>query len=437
MDADVSASSERSYQDHKDVTGFALPDQRESHPMNRKEEFEALLAYFANAPISFAGGRADGGVSDEAILKELRSARARLKRNPELFSGDPEGFFTFDDPVLAITAYAFQGHRVRPSVLGLAGNDGGDLRNESIWQWVKTGIHMWRSRKDEAYQTLMGMTPRHPIKFDKDVLRIAVAGDAGFRGKAQTKLIESIRERHCEDPFDLLIHLGDTYFAGKDTEFLHHLLGPFKSVGPRFLTLIGNHDLYLGGDGFLSVLTILEQPGRYFCVESPHWRIACLDTSLYAETLRRNFGRLDKGQKDWLDEQLDADDGKKLILMSHHYAVSGWEKPSHVLSQQMNPRLKKVFAWYWGHEHGCATYGRRTSGINGACVGNGAFLEKRKAQSREPAPTWVAAGHCSCYRDKTDFWPHGYLELELQPAQVVERYHLETGKSHRRTLKRY
>lgn len=424
--------------------------------MNPKEEFESLLANLADAPIRSAGGRSsrrsttgkssrrikadlsefEGGIDEERVQQELRRARARLKRDPSLFSGDSTGFFTYDDPILAITAYLYQSHLQMSSVLACAGKEGEDLRNQSYWKWAKTAIHMWLSRNDKSYQTLMGMTPRESIKIDKDVMRFAVTGDAGFRGQAQTNVMYSIRDRHRDAPFDLLIHLGDIYFAGQGGEFFHHFLAPFQSVGPRVVTLVGNHDLYVGADAFLDALKILKQPARYFCVENPHWRVACLDTALPAETLRRNSGLLDNGQLSWLDEQLEAGDGKEMVLMSHHYIVSGWAKPSSGLKSQLASRLSKIFAWYWGHEHSCATYDKKAAGFYGACVGNGAFLEVWKAPRLKPLPKWYAKGRCSCYQERSKFWPHGYLELELHRTQVIEKYHLEGGKSYTRTLKR-
>jgi hypothetical protein len=415
--------------------------------MNRKEEFETLLADIADAPVGFAGGKSPRraastrpkrgeDVSEEAVLKELRRAKDELEKNPSLFCGDPDGLFTYDDPVLAITAYLYQSHLLMSSVLGKAGEKGENLRNDSYWKWAKTAIRTWISRDDKSYQTLMGMTPQEVIKVDKEVVRIAVVGDAGFSGQAQSNVLYSMRDRHRAAPFDLLIHLGDIYFAGNSDEFLQHFLAPFSNVGPRVLTLVGNHDIYLGADAFLHTLSVLRQPGRYFCVETPYWRVACLDTALPAETLRRNWGRLDEGQLIWLDRQLDAGDGKETILMSHHYIISGWEKPSDELSRQLSPRLGKVFAWYWGHEHNCATYNKKTAGVYGACVGNGAYLDVLKAPIRNPSPDWYAKGYCSCYPGKSNFWQHGYLELELQSKKAIETYHLESGKPHKRILKR-
>jgi hypothetical protein len=430
-----------------------------------KEEFESLLAYFAAAPVTFAGSKASRSsrgksarrstkdnkplrrskgklsklkdeISDETVLQELRRAKAILKKDPSLFSGDPKGLFTYEDPILANIAYVCQSYLLKPSVVKLAGEEKRAISKRNYWEWAKTGIKLWLSRNDKSYQTLMGMTPRESIKIEKDVIRIAVTGDAGFKGLAQKNVLDSIKERHRENPFDLLIHLGDVYFAGNNKEFFENLLAPLQRVGPTVLTLIGNHDLYFGGEAFLNALDVLRQPGRYFCIENPHWRVACLDTALPAETLRRNSGRLDKGQLTWLEEHLASGDGRETILMSHHYIVSGWETPSDDLKRQLASHLNKIFAWYWGHEHSCAIYDKKAAGFYGACIGNGAFLETWKTPSREPLPKWYAKGKCSCYQDSSEFWPHGYLELELQPKRIVEKYHLEGGKPHRRILKR-
>ena len=47
----------------------------------------------------------------------------------------------------------------------------------------------------------------------------------------------------------------------------------------------------------------------------------------------------------------------------------------------------------------------------------------------------VRAGRCSCYKKKSKDWPHGFLELELGPGMVLERYHLENGELFERHLR--
>lgn len=401
--------------------------------MTQRKNFESLLTSIADTPVGSAGPDDGDGIDENRILSEIRAAKERLKADPSLFSGDPNKFFTYDDPILAIMAYLYQSHLQMAHVVGVAGPEGADLLEETLWKWAKTGVYMYLTRNNKSYGTLMGRTPRENIVIPNGVIRIAVAGDAGYRGQAQSNVIYNIRENHRNKAYDLLLHLGDIYFSGHKGEFLEHFLAPFMNVGPRVLTLVGNHDLYMGADSFLHTLKVLHQPGRYFCIENPHWRIACLDTALPASSITRNAGRLDEGQLEWLDSLLDKDDGKKNILMSHHFVVSGWEKTSDELLNQLQPRLKKVFAWYWGHEHRSATYSKSTVGYHGACIGNGAFLESWKAPTREPQPDWYPESRCACY-GISNYWPHGYLDLELHPTRIVENFYLENGDSHIRTL---
>ncbi len=372
-----------------------------------------------------------------SVLDEIRRAQERLEADPTLFSGDPDGVFTYEDPILAAGSLWAHAGPASASTVGEAG-DGSELSNSAILRWIKTGIYAWLSRGDKAFVTLGGRTPSQPIMIDKEHVRFAVVGDAGYRGHAQDKVIRYISRRHGESNFDRVIHLGDVYFSGSGQEMLRNFLGPFSTIGAGVLTLVGNHDLYYGADGYSEALNVLRQPGRYFCIETPRWRLICLDTSLAAERLLRNEGYLDDGQLRWLDHLLSAGDGKRVILLSHHYIVSGWGSVSDTLGNQLRDRIKEyknVCAWYWGHEHGCVTYDRDDLGVFGACVGNGAFLEEWKPPHLSPSPSWYAKGRCTCYNaGGSKFWPHGYLELELTPDKIIENYHLEAGETHQRIL---
>jgi hypothetical protein len=131
-------------------------------------------------------------------------------------------------------------------------------------------------------------------------------------------------------------------------------------------------------------------------------------------------------------------------VMSHHFCISAWETPSEKLKPQIEDIFRnKVFAWYWGHEHRCATYGREGHGFYGACVGNGSFSEPWTVPSRSKSahPSWYADSRCEVHSQN---WPHGFLELELctnsegepLPGLVLESYHLENvAAPHLRTLR--
>jgi len=204
------------------------------------------------------------------------------------------------------------------------------------------------------------------------------------------------------------------------------------------LTLCGNHDLYCGAEPFLSLIKTLRQPGRYFAIETPGWRIVCLDTSLASYSLLRGDGRLDDRQLEWLRGLLNIRDGRATVLLSHHFIRSAWGKGSPILHHQLSEDVKnKVFSWYWGHEHGCAAYKQDGFGFYGACIGNGAFFKKWEPPRPELSqPAWYAKGRCECGgKDGPHFWQHGFLELELLPQKrLLERFHLENGETFERRL---
>jgi hypothetical protein len=383
---------------------------------------------------------------DREMRIAIREAINRAQTNPSLLQGVSGAEFTFSDPLLAAAVYSLRvnltGRKSTPHASAVPGEELSS--NPQIWgRWVRIGLHLFLNPNDSSLQQLAAYTPEKTISYDKPIVRFAIVGDAGYKGIAQDTVFQMIASRHQHSAFDALIHLGDVYFAAGGEEMLHHFLGPvsrFRNAGLKVFTLLGNHDLYYGASAYRVALDILQQPGRYFGIESPHWRIACLDTALFDDTLGRYQGKLDDRQLNWLDKFL-GNGQRHNALMSHHYYVSAWKPNGTPLRAQIAHLVKdRVTAWYWGHEHACATYERSDHGFYGACVGNGAFRERwhPPKHSRPGYPSWYAKGQCQCYHDDDHrYWPHGFLELELRPDSIVETYHLEDGpkSQHTRTLK--
>jgi hypothetical protein len=233
-----------------------------------RSEFERILKDMCDPTA------ATGLVEDRRSRDSVARALKRLERNPALFSGDPDGVFSYEDPVLARAAHSY--FAMRHAVGTARGGD--ELRNMSA-RWIRVAIGAVLNRNDKALQDLAGMVPVSTVGINSSKVRIAVIGDAGYEGNAQKKVLRMIREQHLDRPYDLLIHLGDTYFGGTIEETARHLVRPLLAAGPRPLSLCGNHDLYYGAEGFVFAVTAFKQPGRYFLVETPEYRIAALDTS--------------------------------------------------------------------------------------------------------------------------------------------------------------
>jgi hypothetical protein len=393
------------------------------------DEFEGVLR--AGAAVPFGSAAADDTSAREAIEQALR----RLEQQPDVRCLAPDGAETYNDPVLAV---AFAWAMAASEAVGIAAAPtGSDLRTASLFKWALVGVKMWLNRGAAAFNDLAARIPSQALCINKETVRIAVVGDAGYRGVPQDNVLFMIKAAHQRESFDLLIHLGDTYFAGSEAEIVRHLLAPFGEVDVRLVALCGNHDLYHGPAGYTAALKSIKQLGRFLMIETPHWRIAGLDTALGSAGQFGDDGSLDDVQLQWLDGHLLSESPKKLVLMSHHFIVSGWEPPAKTLLMQLKERVRgRVFAWYWGHEHRCVTYDPDDGGFYGACIGNGAFLEKWSAPRRDcTAPTWYASHRCSCIKPKgSDYWPHGFLELELGPHGIKEIYHLEGGHTYKREL---
>lgn len=381
--------------------------------------------------------------SDDEIEGALAAASLRLQKHPELLSGDPNGVFTFEDPVLAAALYWLRKSEASHKALyGAAGKAPGEKLKEGWYRpaWIKTGVRALFSQLSNTRVQLAAMTPDAPVETKSSPLRIAVCGDAGFAGVAQDRVIGMILARHRQKPFDFAIHLGDVYFAGNVEEMALNFLDPFSKItraGLRLLTLVGNHDLYYGGTSFMFAMKMLQQPGRYFLIESPHWRIACLDTSLGAVNIAGDDARLDQKQLEWLDSILGSADKRPVVAMSHHFSISGWGAPPVSLTSQLNHRFEdSIFAWYWGHEHNCALYSRSSANTWwGACVGNGSFIENWSEPGKQ-APEWFPRKPCTCYPHKGPAYrPHGFVELELHPDRIEETSRMENKETYSRTLR--
>ncbi|MGA2740780.1 MAG: metallophosphoesterase [Bryobacteraceae bacterium] len=396
------------------------------------KEFEQFLDSLAEAP----------SVDDDPYLAEVREARDRLRRHPELLRGG-EDHFVYDDPVLTkILVGAQEAQRLEQNVLAASASPGGNLTN-SWYRWAPTICRTVYHRLTGSEEQLASRTPIKEAKIDKPKVRLGIVGDAGYSGRPQDVVLDLILARHKAAPFDAVIHLGDVYFAAGPEEMKKHFLAPFSALGfqgSRVYTLLGNHDVYLGGAAYLAALKTLDQPGRYFCIETDNWIVACVDTTLFDSSYNKGSGGMEPTQLDWLQGLLQRE--KPLILLSHHYYASAWGESGQSLRSVLHPvfqRSKAPCAWYWGHEHLVAAYDKHPDGFTGACLGNGAFLEEAKEPRRFAAgaplppwylkPAWYAASRCTCFDKKARYWPHGFLEVELTPGRIEESYHLENEAS--------
>ncbi len=283
--------------------------------------------------------------------------------------------------------------------------------------------------------------------------RIGLVGDWGTGLYGAPLIADAIRKD--ADPFTMLMHLGDTYYAGTKREMKERFLDlwPMRSDATH-RALNSNHDMYSGGEYyFKDVLPVFNQDASYFAHQNDHWTLVGLDVA-------HTDHAIDDDQVEWLSGILSQAGDRKVVLFSHHQLFSGYETQGEKLRAHQGfakiLNSKRIFAWYWGHEHRCAIYQERdaASGLWGRCIGHGGMPQGRKktfdlpkASGQEKAdwrlapprvdrdgnrlapPFLVLEGrnpHITGEED--DFTPHGYAVLTLDGRHLIEQVMDTEGK---------
>ena len=138
---------------------------------------------------------------------------------------------------------------------------------------------------------------------------------------------------------------------------------------------------------------------------------------------------------------------RKVILFSHHQPFSRLNQQGPDLQAAL-AGLPPIAAWYWGHEHECIIYDKHPKFGLGRCIGHGGIPSPRKSEvlsapldrslngiswkrlsATANAPSSLALdGPNSLVKgEEAKFGPHGYLTLEFDGPDLVERVHLPDG----------
>lgn len=216
-------------------------------------------------------------------------------------------------------------------------------------------------------------------------------------GTGTPESVNLLRQIQAVGSPDLLVHLGDIYYAGTEAEVQQNFVSAVRQVYPTAFTpggfpvynLAGNHDMYAGGAGYYGLLQSSGQPASYFCLQNADWQVVCLDTGYNDRdpfTVLTNITSLPDDQAAWAVNLVQGRGSRGTILLSHHQLYSGagdvgaskagsettrWGiNPS--LYRQLQPVLGAVSVWIWGHEHNTVIF-EPTPGLPpGRCIGSGA-----------------------------------------------------------------
>ncbi len=289
------------------------------------------------------------------------------------------------------------------------------------WAWLKRALR-GRIRYQRPQKT--GSIPAP--------CRAAVFGDWGTGLYGAPVIGRSIAGD--PDPVDLVLHLGDTYYAGTGGEFEKRFVPHWPERAEALhRSLNANHEMYSGGRAYRdTVRRRFGQKSSVFSLANDRWLLIGMDTALEDHSLNDE-------QAAWVKALVDGAGGRKVVLFSHHQPFSRLDKQGPRLIEKLRPVLdgRKLFAWYWGHEHHCVLYERHPKwGFWGRCIGHGGIPEFRhELLGRAPKkPSWKkfpAAGlipECRVLNGPNEFLgklakeysPHGYATLIFDDDKLIE-----------------
>lgn len=288
-----------------------------------------------------------------------------------------------------------------------------------------------------------------PAEYDgvAEDARLVIVGDWGTGLPRARNVAAQMRERIADAVAARrqvhVLHLGDVYYSGLETEDQRRFLDLWPvtqeqaDAGVTSWSLNGNHDMYSGGFGYFG--TLLRdprfrrqrspdgKPTSFFRLRSPSWDFIGIDTSWDSDvTSAGKVGVLTDPQGSYVAAAA-AQSSRKLVLFSHHQLLSVYDQADigSTLPAKLAPVLNgnRVTAWWWGHEHRAIAY-EAAAGIRyPRCLGNGGvpvLPDPAPPAGSKPAITWHSTR--SVREDGQERTRFGFAVLDLHPDRIEVAY---------------
>lgn len=313
--------------------------------------------------------------------------------------------------------------------------------DHDIAGWVGKFFPAWLAAKFRGKRPFL--PPSETVVDLRDGARVAVLGDWGSGLYGAPVSATSILA--TTPAYDLVLHLGDVYYAGTSDEVRRNFLDVWPRVpGAKHRALNANHEMYSGGEGYFD-LTLKDgafaQSSSCFALQTPRILLLGLDTAYEDHDLSAE-------QVAWIRRRVAAAEGRKVVLFSHHQPFSQFEDGGEKLVAKLGDLLteRKVFAWYWGHEHRCAIFDRHEPWqLWGRCIGHGGYPAFRDTfggtgqrnvdgsiwhavQTRNWPVARVLDGPNEYVKgEAARYAPNGYASLVLDGDRIHEAVHAPNG----------
>jgi hypothetical protein len=222
---------------------------------------------------------------------------------------------------------------------------------------------------------------------------------------------------------DVLIHLGDIYYAGTQNEVHMNFLDICRLIlgnHVALFSLCGNHDMYASGNGYYWLIDQIGQQASYFCLQNVDWQFVAMDTGHNDNnpiTVSSNMTKLSTApgwsEADWVLQKINTAGNRKKVLLSHHQLFSPFGAVGKInedryayntnLMANFEGILPQIDWWFWGHEHTLGVFEPYMGLKRGRCVGASAvpvFTDQQKYETATglrtfngaPMPGWDPKG---------------------------------------------
>ena len=317
--------------------------------------------------------------------------------------------------------------------------------------WFGWATVAWAKLKNPHPHPIIRPKKAEALAFP-DAGRVGVIGDWGSGLYGAPEIAKAIRRD--PDPYAMMLHLGDVYYSGTENEVQQRFLSLWPQRKEAIHRAINsNHEMYSGGfPYFQKILPKFDQEASYFAYQNKNWTLIGLDVAYKDHDI-------DDEQVEWLKAILSKAGDRKVVLFSHHQLYSHFESQGAKLWGHPEfgkiLRSKRIFAWYWGHEHRCTVFEGADSnfGILARCIGHGGMPESRDSSRDLPRAGEPAYSRAEWRRSKArpvagnalpdvavlegpnpliigeedKFLPHGYAVLTFDGPHLKEQILDPTG----------
>ncbi|MGB9178554.1 MAG: metallophosphoesterase [Pyrinomonadaceae bacterium] len=266
---------------------------------------------------------------------------------------------------------------------------------------------------------------------------IGIVGDWGTGEKEALDVLKQIKKKNPQ----VVIHLGDIYYAGTQFEVDNYFYNPWHEIleldhsGITAFTLPGNHDYYSGGDPYYDMIKKLDQPASFFCLRNKDWQLIGMDTALH-DKLGGPPTVLEESEAAWVIDKIKNADGRRTVLLSHHQLISAndqFEKKyyNEPLYNQLKDVLPQVDMWIWGHEHDLVIFGEDEKlGLKrGRLVGGSAFPVGKDEMPSTPKNPDVIFDKNVALGKGAAFYQHCYAMMKLDGKKATVEYYQDNDEN--------